>query len=288
MSRRGGIIKNFTVAVLTISALGAAMVLLLDRRQGALCKRVTISVPDSATLRFVSPDMVGLWLDSAHIKLTGQKMNDLDLYLVRHTILSQPYVRSVQVNSSIEGIVSITVDQYKPAIRILSENGYDFYADSLGNIIPTTHGFSADVPLVTGYVHFSFSTDFFGALDQKKEAKDMDYIKKLINFVEFIERDAFLSRLVGQVYLFPDRSVELTTTFPGQKVIFGRIDNSDISLSATGETTEERLYKLRDFFAQAPREVAAGTRCSIVVKYRGQVVVKYAPYGIVGTKTEDN
>lgn len=288
MSRRSGIIKNFTVAVLTIAALVAAMALLLDRRQDALCKQVTISLPDSTTLRFVSPEMIERWLDSAQIKLAGQKMNDLDLYKIRHTILSQPYVKSVQVNSSIDGTVAIKVDQYKPAIRILSENGYDFYADSLCNIIPTTLGFSADVPLVTGYVHFSFPTNFFGALDQKKEARDMDYIKKLINFVEFIERDAFLSRLVGQIYLMPDRSVELMTTVPGQKVIFGRIDTSDTDLSAVGETSSERLYKLRDFFSQAPREVAAGKRCSIVVKYRGQVVVKYAPDNTVDTKTEDN
>lgn len=262
MSKRKGVFKNFAVALALLAALILSFMLLVERHSAERCTALKITIEDSSTLNFVSRDMVLRWIDSAKISTIGTPMDQIDLFQIKQIITKQPYVSSVKVNSTMQGVVSLSIGQHKPQIRVVSENGYNFYADSLGNIIPTSEHYSANVPLVTGYTQFSFPVDFFGTLDQKNRANDIEYLKKLINFVEFIEQDKFLVRLLTQIYVAPDQTIELTTSTARQIIEFGTMDN-----------VQEKLGKMRDFFRQAPSMVALGEPCRIVVKYRDQIIL---------------
>ncbi|MEF9949784.1 MAG: hypothetical protein RR980_03005 [Mucinivorans sp.] len=262
MSRNSHIIRNFVAALLLLVALVLSFVLLVGKQQEQRCTKLIVEVQDSAVLRFVDRSMVIGWLDSAGIKTIGRPLASIDKLAIDRMILAHPYVSGVNVKSSMRGELYIRVWQLRPAVRVLTENGYNFYADTLGNVIPPAVNYALDVPLVTGNIRFSFATDFFGLLDQKNQSNDVQYLKKLINFVNIIECDKFLSHLVTQIYVSPNLEVELTTVNAGQTIVFGTIDDG-----------EEKLHKICDFFAQAPRDVAMGVSCRIVVKYKDQIIL---------------
>lgn len=263
MNRRG-VWLNFLVALTLSALLVGAVWLLVEGRTAVRCQRLSVRVEDSASVHFVCADRVAQWLDSAGVRVVGVRLADLDLMQVHRAIEGQPYVSSVVTHTTMRGDVEVVVRQYIPMIRVVSETGYDFYADTLGHIIPTQGQEPHDVPLVTGRLYFSFSPEFFGTLAPKKAQNDVEYLKNLINFVQFIETDLFLRGLVGQVYVLPDRSVELWGRTPGQVIEMGGLDG-----------WQEKLRKTADFFRFAPRDVAVGRPCRLVIKYRDQIIVKY-------------
>ncbi|MEG0033236.1 MAG: hypothetical protein RR689_02910 [Mucinivorans sp.] len=262
MNKQNVIIKNLSVAVVLLVVLVASFVLLIQKRDTQRCDKVVITVSDSARLGFVDSPMVVRWLDSAKVDPRGELIARVDLFSIRSAILGQPYVRSVDVNSTMKGEVIVTLRQNCPLIRVLGENGYNFYADTLGNILPYSDHYTLDVPLVTGTPQFSFAPNFFGLLDQKNRANDVKYLKKLINFVNIIEKDKFLSRLITQIYILPDSQIELITATDGQTIVLGGVDG-----------VEKKLDKVRDFFAQAPRDVASGMPCRLIMKYKDQIIL---------------
>lgn len=263
MNRRG--VWFNVLAVLALSGvLVGALWLLVGGRSGVVCRGLLVEVADSASVRFVRQDQVVGWLDSAGVRVVGVPLVDLDLMAIHRVIEAQPYVAGVRTHATMRGDVHVFVRQYLPMVRVVSETGYDFYADTLGHIIPTSGHAPHDVPLVTGRLYFSFLPEFFGTLAPKKAGSDVAYLKNLINFVQFIETDLFLKGLVAQVYVLPDRSVELWGRTSGQVIEVGGLDD-----------WQEKLHKMADFFRSAPRDVALGRPCRLVIKYRDQIIVKY-------------
>ena len=255
---------NFLALVALSAVLGGTVWLLVEGRTRVRCARPVVRVEDSAAVRFVRTDEVERWLDSAGVRIEGVPLGQVDLMSICRAIENQPHVAGVRASATMRGEVNVSVRQHIPLVRVASETGYDFYADTLGHIIPTAGVEPHDVPLVMGRLYFAFPADFFGTLDPKKAGRDMEYLKNLINFVQFIDSDLFLRGLVAQVYVLPDRSIELWGRTAGQVIEVGGL-----------EDWREKLRKTADFFRQAPRDVAAGRACRMVIKYKDQIIVKY-------------
>lgn len=271
-----GVWKNLLVALALFAAISSSIFLLVERRDKVRCSNVVIRIEDSAQMRFVTRDMTQEILKANSMQLIGEPITKIDLFRVEDLITKSPYIKSAAVNSTMRGDVVISIRQLEPKIRVMTDNGYDFYADTLGNIIPPAKGYNYDIPLINGHIIFLFDTNFFGHIDQKNSARDTEYLKKLINFVTFIERDIFLSALVTQIYILPNRQIELITSRNGQTIEFGSIDH-----------WEDKIRKTKDFFAQSPSEIASGAECRITVKYKDQILVKYIAASVAAKKIED-
>lgn len=134
MSRGKGVWKNFSVALALIVAIGGSIILLVDKRSAVRCSNVTIRVEDSARMGFVTRDMARELLQANSVKLIGEPLSKIDLLKVEQTITKNHYVRSASANSTMRGDVVVSIRQFEPKIRVMTDNGYDFYADTLGNI----------------------------------------------------------------------------------------------------------------------------------------------------------
>lgn len=266
MSQKKGLWKNFTVVVLLLAALSCSFVLLVQGRGKVKVKNLVINIEDSSTLGFVRRDSINAWLTHWTINPIGVPIKNLDLNGIETKVAEKFYVRHVEATSSMTGEVTLSLKQNNPQIRVLTENGYNFYADTLGNVLPPIKGYFHNVPIVSGMIFFNFPNTFFGNLLQKNNIQDAQYLKKLINFVGCIEADNFFKQQITQIYILPDRQIELLTPTQGQVICFGTVDN-----------VEEKLQKTKDFFAQAPPMISRGDECRIVVKYKDQIIVKPSP-----------
>ncbi len=103
--------------------------------------------------------------------------------------------------------------------------------------------------------------------DKKKLVKKCEDFRKLINFVENVDKDDFWGSEIVQIIASQSQSGELRVSFSVRsgdfKVVFGTVDNMD-----------RKLAKLRTFYRDALKRVGWQKYRLINVEYRDQVVCK--------------
>lgn len=263
MNLNKGIFLEITVAVVLVAYVVMAGMNYGLQRDSVRCREVRVVVEDSAQCGFVAPRIVGQWLAEASFDVSSRKLNDIDVGAVENMLAAKDYVGSAKVYTTMEGVVTITLTQRHPLIRIKSETGYEFYVDSSFYILPVCGHFIADVPMVTGQARFSFAEDYYGPLDEKKGGEDIKFLKKLINFVGIIDNDAFLSSLIVQIYVDRQGGVELIPRVGRQVIMVGQLEDCG-----------EKLSNLKEFYTQSFGEMWWKNVKEVDLKYRDQVIVR--------------
>jgi cell division protein FtsQ len=238
------------------------------RRQAVqLCTGVEIVVRDSLRTGFMTPRSIRGLLDRNGLKPTGELLREIDLPELERVIAAQPYVRKVDVFTSLDGVVRIEVEQHTPVLRVQSENGYRFYLSADGRVMPLRRtSVPADVPVVTGLPTFSFGTEFAGKIpetgeDEKISDKNAIFCRNLINFVEFLKNDPFWGDQVVQIDIVPENEVELIP-----RVGTGIIRLGDL------EGYKEKLDKLFRFYRRGLAYEGWNKYSVIDIRFRDQVI----------------
>lgn len=244
--------------------LGLAMGNWATRREGVLCNRVEVRVLDSAKHDFVNRQMVAQWLVEQGFRLQGIPIHEVDVQSVERHLRSRDWVSGAEVYATFDGVVHVEIRQRHPLMRVVSDGGYNFYVDSLFTILPVQVGSVESVQVVTGEFDFGFRGDYYGSLDEKKDIKDVIFLKKLTNFAQEVWRDDFLRDLVVQVYVRKDQQLELIPRVGGHVIMFG-----DLCSPYNG-----RLIRLKAFYGQATGEPWFTEATVVDLRYERQVIVK--------------
>ena len=263
MRLKRGIMFNLAALLITAGYLVLAGMNMSDRRRSVRCESLCITVEDSAVCGFVTPRIAEQWLEEASLGIRSRRLNDIDLDAIEAFLGGNDYVSGAKVYVSMDGAANMILRQRHPVIRIISETGYDFYADSSSYLFPPCGHYAAEVPVVTGKPRFSFDGDFYGSLAEKKAYDDMKFLKKLINFVGIISNDEFLRSLVVQVYVEGDGQIELVPRIGDQVILVGRLENCG-----------EKLTNLKEFYTQSFSDKWWETARQVDLRYRGQVIVR--------------
>lgn len=261
MSSGRGVLKNFLVATMLLAYIVVSIMVVTDRRSVARLERVAVAVLDSVDECFVTASVVDSLIGSS--TLIGKQIDQVDLFAIENIVSAQPYVAWCNVSSDIRGIITIRLTQRMPIVRMISESGYDFYMDSTLHVLKPDPICHKNVPIVSGNLKFGFTDDFYGELDQKNSAKDIEYLKKLINFVEFIDADEFLRDFVMQIYVEADRNIVIAPRLGSSVIAFGGL--ADFS---------DKLSKVKAFYMQCYGTSALDSVKRVDVRYAGQVIIK--------------
>lgn len=245
-----------------------------EQRNAQLCRRVQVTVMDSAERQFITPAMVHGWFASEQWKLVGQELDQINTMKVKQFIDRRGYVLSSRVYTSMDGVLHIELSQRCPILRFNTANGYNFYLTEDHYILPAQRHFVLYLPLVTGVVECPFERGFVGSLDslagmdEKKVEKSYRFLVKLINFVKFVDSDDFWKSFVVQIHVDPmmsdpdgDPDVSLVPRAGNQVIVLGSL-----------EDYPEKLEKLMRFYRHAMPYEGWGRYRIINLKYQGQVV----------------
>ena len=55
---------------------------------------------------------------------------------ITQTVGSHDFVRTAKTSVGLDGVLTVTMDQRRPVVRIMTDNGYDFYYTADGYIVP--------------------------------------------------------------------------------------------------------------------------------------------------------
>jgi cell division protein FtsQ len=144
--------------------------------------------------------------------------------------------------------------QKKPIMRVIDEEGGEYYLDENGKQVPVTRGSAVRVPLVTGI------RDTFSLVNTKSDRPSK--LKQVFDIMKYVAKDPFLTVLIEQAHVEHDSigDIVLIPKLGREKLIFG--DASDI---------QAKFDNLKIFYRDGMPKLGWSRYKSLNLKYSHQV-----------------
>ncbi len=187
------------------------------------------------------------------LDLAGVEIDLLDLKELEEILLREAFIVSADAYIDARSILHLDIQQRTPIVRIMTQDGSNFYLDAEGVRLPLSKHFTARVPVVTGAVS-TYRDDFLISNNSLKTA---------YNVVNAARQDKFLDAWLESVFVRGKDDLWLTGNLGSFKVIFGDDQNID-----------RKFHKLKAFFKDGLKVTGWKNLESINLKFDMQVVAK--------------
>ncbi len=207
-----------------------------------ICQAVNVFIEDSISGEFVTEDYVLDILQRHKISAEGQKINKINILKLEELLEKDPYIASATCYYTAGSYLSITVLPQHPVLRVIAENGENYYMDTNGNIMPTDK-FNINLCVFTGKISKEFAK------------------RKLIPVALYINKNGFWNKQVEQIHVVNEEQVE----------IYPRVGKHTILLGST-ENFRDKLDRMYIFYRNGLPKVGWNKYETINLAYNGQIV----------------
>ena len=233
----------FLLLIVLAVYLVVASTFLNHKSNEAICEAVDLVVTDSIDYGFMSNKDILNLLNSQKISPVGLKINEINTNEMEEIISKQPFVESVDCYKTPGNKIGIKIRQRVPLLRVMANNGENYYVDQKGETMPVPTGSTAYVPIITGNV----SKDF---------AK-----KELYAFGLFLRDNSLWNAQIEQINVTAQKELELIPRV-GENVIFlGKPENY-----------EEKLDRLKTFYEKGLNKVGWNKYSRISLEFNNQII----------------
>jgi cell division protein FtsQ len=217
---------------------------------GIKCSQIVVKYAGSKVIRLDEKELIRM-VRSGNQTIIGKRLDEIDTEAIEKMmskngaiLKADAYKTIVRDSAGFKGAITIKVRHRTPEVRVFSSQG-SYYLDKLGNRIPASANYAADVPVATGYIN---------AETAKTE---------LLPFVEFIKHNKFWKAQIKQIQVNSAGELTLTTLVGNQLIEFG-----------TTENMEKKFRNLRAFYDQVLKDNNWKKYNRIILKFENQVVAK--------------
>ena len=172
--------------------------------------------------------------------------------------LQNPYVKSADVYSTIQGELIINLKQRQPILRIDSPR-QSIYVDNYGSFMPLSPKYVSRVVIVNGHLEEFDSKKHKNIYEIESSAsKELTSVYRL---VKYIRKNPFLNALIEQIYMNKNREFEFIPKLGRQYILFGKANR-----------IEEKFKNIQLFYEQGMKINGWDAYKMINVKYKNQIV----------------
>jgi cell division protein FtsQ len=226
-----------------------------------VCGGIIIDIKDSSDYHFVTrKNLLNLAYGNSS-KILGQQVKKVNLLEIENRINVLRELKIAEVYRTIDGNIHIYADQREPVMRIMPDNGGDFFLDEDGVIVRRRNLYTPRLHIVGGNINIS-SAMLNGVSVLDTSIKNT-ILKDIYHLVNYINDDDFWSAQIDQVYVDDDNKIDLITRVGNQKVHLGTIENF-----------EGKLRNLEAFYDKVLPEVGWNKYSVINLEYKDQIVCK--------------
>lgn len=206
------------------------------------CKTVEIIIADSAQATLITEVDIHQMLRQKGVHPLGRTLKDVDLLKIEQQLMHDPFIRRANAFITPNNQVRIHVSQRLPLLRIMSENGDDYYIDEKGYRM-AARGYEADLAVVTGAANEAFVR------------------KNLVSLGKILRNDEFWNSQIQQIHVQPNHDIDLVMRVGEPIVHLGR-----------AEHFQRKLRNLRAFYEQVLPQVGWYRYKEISVAFENQVI----------------
>ncbi len=186
-------------------------------------------------------------------EIDGMDLKKVQLERMEKVLEDDPFVKDAEVWIDANNKVHIKIEQRQPIVRIIDNNGLNYYFDAEGKKIPTSKYFTARVPVATGYLPAYF-----------KEYQVTDNaLHDVFKLAKFLKKNELLDAMVSQISVEKSGDIILSPEFGKTKIVLGRADH-----------LTEKFKKLLIFYKEAIPHEGWRKYKTINLKFANQVVCK--------------
>ncbi len=249
LNRIGWLCLIFAASMLIISA--------VERKQVESCNGVLIDVQPLEFDRNLinEQDVEAVILKKYDLNISGLKLSDIDIESLETLLKAEPFVFDAEAYFDGENNLNVKIEQRRPILRVIDNNGMDYYLDSDGCKMPPSKRYTARVLVATGDLP-PYTENFRG--------KENHLLKDLYLLTNYILHDHFLNNLIEQVHVNKGDFI-LVPKLGNQKILLGSI--SDI---------EGKFDRLKVFYKEGMSREGWTKYKTINLKFKNQVVCEKA------------
>ena len=240
------IVLLFTAAALVIS--------FIERKEASPANQVKIEIdrlPDGN--RMINEKDVLLTIErSFGFELEGLPLGSVDVERLERVLEEDPFILNADVFIDARNGVNIRIIQREPILRIIDNNGLNYYLDRDGFKMPLSKHFSARVLVATGNIP-PHVPDFL--------VRDRHILKDLYLLSHDLRNNEFYNALIDQVYVSNRGELSLIPKVGKQKIHLGKYTNIN-----------DKLNRLKIFYQEGMPYEGWRKYSSIDLRYKGQVV----------------
>lgn len=236
------LLKILAVVVL-LAYLVMSVILWSDNDKNISCEHFYITVCDSTECDLVSSADIYNYLSNAGLLPQGKRCSEIDLRAIEQRVSRIDVLTDVKCYYESNGDVYLYVSQRRPFMRVMTDDGDDYYADRHGERIAVDTMYIDCVPLVTGNLDYKISAI------------------ELIPLVEYISGHDFWRNQVAQIYVSGHNEIMLYPRVGEHVILLGDINNC-----------EKKMDSVLALYKQVIPSVGWSAYDTISVKYKDQIV----------------
>ena len=215
-----------------------------DEAMAKECTEVEIDIEKESMEGFLNPGEVKKLLTQHKLYPLSQPMSSISPRKMEETLQKSPFVEKAECYKTLSGHVCINIKQRIPVIRIMADNGENYYLDNHGNIMPEA-GYATDILIATGHI-------------SKKYAQNV--LSKIANH---IVSNNFWKNQVVQLNVLANGTLEMVPRVGDHIVFLGSSTNID-----------NKLERLRKFYIYGLNKAGWNKYNYINVEFNNQIICK--------------
>jgi cell division protein FtsQ len=174
----------------------------------------------------------------------GKKRSEINTRQIENTLLKNPFIKEASCYITSGGNVAIRLKQRLPVLRVMANNGEDYYLDNTGHIMSQSR-YAARLPVATGYITADYAERY------------------LVDIAKTLKEDDFWDSQVEQINVLKNGDVELIPRVGDQVLCMG-----------APKYMEEKLNRMKEFYKDVMPKVGWNKYESINLEFDNQIICK--------------
>lgn len=240
----------------------AILVIAANRKTGLrTCRAVLVSVNGNGDrISVEKADVLKAIEYTSRGPVVGKPFAHLNLGALESALEANPWIRDAELYLDTKDALHVSVWERQPFARVFTTAGTSFYIDSSGFPLPLLVGYSARLPVVTGFT-----------AAKKLSAKDSLTLQGVKTIVLAVSKDPFWNAQAGQIDITADRKFEIVPLVGSHVIKLGYAEN-----------IEAKLHNLLVFYKQVLPKAGLAKYSVLDAQFEGQVVaVRKGPTSVI-------
>jgi cell division protein FtsQ len=225
------------------------------------CSGIVIDIADSADYHFVTKRQLLNLAYGNSGRILGEPLSKISNLDIENRINILRELRVAEVYTTFDGVIHIYVDQRNPVMRIMPDEGGDYFMDDEGYIFRKRNLYNPRLHIIEGNINITQAMlDSVSVVDTLIKGT---ILKDAFRFVSYINRDKFWSAQIDQIHVDDNDEINLIPRVGNHIIHLGTFDNY-----------EGKLRNLEAFYDKVLPVVGWNKYSTINLEYKDQVVCK--------------
>jgi len=226
-----------------------------------LCSKIKITIADSSDYHFVTKRDIHNTIISNNQSILGKPVKEIKISEIEKTMGRYRELKTAEAYISLDGTLHIYADQRTPIMRVMANNGGDYYVDTEGVVIRRRNLYTPRLHVVGGNVNISQA--MLNGISVLDTSIRNTILKDIYFLVNYINNDSFWAAQIDQIFVDSYDEIDLIP----------RVGNHIIHLG-TADDFEGKLMNLRVFYDKVLPEVGWNKYSNINLAFRDQIVCR--------------